>query len=580
MLGSAADEMAKVEVAKARTTQLRERFEDDYAFVRNERYTIPKKEGDWESFTTNRPSTDAGKTINTLSSARLLMKILLADENEKQRKNLSKTEQFPYGVIALRDSLFTGIPEALSIQPSLAWHAVVRGWVGLLVYLFEEDDGKNGKVVPHIPVLDILNTYWVTGSNGLLWLCSKRFASQDDVKDQYNEEVAVDSQGRVELYTVWDRDEFGTIASTEREFLRKEKHGLKHIPALILPVGSHPFIQSGKFEDTMKDVGMSFASNNRNLYDTESRIGSYLQTMVGEAARAPLGLEYDSTMGGAPIDLEGSRQKGSTVPIDVGKGQRISTIVTQEMTRTGFAFFDYVQGLLSKGGHTPVAFGQINQALPAAGINLLTRASLDNIKPPQRAMEDAFAWLAQECVSQYKSGDFPKMEIQGMDGSSRRFKVDVKPKDIDDGWNFEAKLLPEMPQDDVANVGMAVQTTQAGILSKETARDKWNLVDDTDLEQRKLDREKAYEVAAITMRRVAAALQEDGDTEGAQFILDAIETQGGRAEKGVASQPGSVQPQRPSSITAAAQANMGNDTGERAGRLQNFLRRAGLGGGR
>ena len=592
MLGTAGEELARETMARKFTIDLRERFENDYGKFRNELFSIPTKEGKWDSYTTNRPSTDAGKTINILSSAKVRIWIPLTDEDEKQRDNLSKTERFPYGVIALRDSIFMTVPEVLPLQSSLAWFPVVRGWEVVRAYLWEQDDGKNGKVVPDIAVWDILNTSWIPGTRGPLWVCYQRYASPEDIKDQYGEDLKPDSKGRILIKDVWDRDQFGVIginnkedgSESDNDWLKKpQDHNLGHVPVLILPNGSTPYIQSGRHDDTIKDVGESWAQHNRHLWDTESRMGSYILTMAGRAAKTPIKLYYDSTKGGKPIEFEGASpfDKGSYANINVGVGQEMKEGITPEMTRDAYEFFSYLQGREAIGGQTPIAFGQINQALPAAGINILRHASLDNIKPPQQTIETTYKWLAHELVSQYKTGQFEKMEIQGQDGSGRLFKMEVKPDDIDPSWNFEAKLLPDMPQDELANMGMAVQAVESALLSHQTARDKYNLVDDTDLEQHNIDKEKAEGIAGIMLRRVAAALRKDNkDSVGADFIEEELERE--RAEqvesKGVASQPGSKTPVRPSGTTTAATAAPPESPNSRPSAMRRFLSRFGAGG--
>jgi hypothetical protein len=199
---------------------------------------------------------------------------------------------------------------------------------------------------------------------------------------------------------------------------------------------------------------------------------------------------------------------------------------------------------------------------------------MDNIRPPKQLMENTYVWLAHELVSQHKNGNFKSdMELQGIDGSNRRFKIKVKPEDIDDSWNFEAELIADFPQDEMANFGMAIQAHEAELLADETIRDRLLHVEDTDLEQRKLDREKVYKVGAIQMRRFAAALKANGDDEGARYILDAIEDMQMQRERGVASQPGTTSPVRPSGTTTAATPQPPQASG-----LRRFLSRHGAGG--
>ncbi len=568
MLGEASDNLVKVEKCITQTSALRGRFEDDFDLYRTEKFEMSKSEGVWDNYTSNRATREANKLINILASSRLKLWIPLTDEDEKKRKSLSKTERFPYGVIALRDSVYGTVPEALPLQASMSWFAPLRGWMVLLCYLYEEEDGKNGKVLPHIAVWDILNTYWISGSKGLLWACYKRYASSEDVKDQYKQDVKPDDKGRVELHNVWDGEEFGTIA--EKAWLKKpEAHKCGHIPVLILPGGSISLIQSDRHDDTIKNLGESMYVNNRHLYSVEHRLGTYFFTMTGKAAKAPTYHYFDSTKGGLPPEFDNDpSQKGAHTPIDIGKGEDIKPGTTPEMTHDAYSFLENVKQSLDAGGLAPLP---TSSGIPAAGLNIYRQDSLERMMTAKKLMERSYVWLAHEIVSQYKNGGFEGIEIQGVDGSNRIFKFKVKPTDIDDSWNFEAKLVTDLPQDDMANMGMAVQAVESELLSRQTARDRYSLVDDTDQEQRNLDREKAYKVAAVQMRRVAAALKEDGDDEGAQYIMDEIERTRTEQKPGVASQPGIPSPVRPSADTSAVVPQPPQASG-----LRKFLSRFGV----
>jgi len=538
------------------------RFEDDYEYATNRKFEIPEEEGDWESFTTNRGSTDLGVIRKTLLSANVKLKIKLSDENEKERESLSKTEQFPYGIISLRDSLCRTIPEAQPLHSGLSSLTPLRGWTVVLCYLYTDDDKT---VKPYIPVWDMLNVRWISGERGLIWIGNKRYTSPEYVKDEYGVELKPDTYGNVIVYDIWDKDQFGVAAPTgkdggSRQWLKEPKnHNCGHLPAMILPVGSAPFVQSDRHRDSIKDVGESWASNDRLMYDIESRIGSYLLTFTGRTAKAPMAHEYDSTKTGGiyPALDQSPFKKGSEIPIDVGKGEKIVPLTTPEMNTTAFAYWEYLQSRLVAGSKAPFDLSSLGTAGPAAGLNILRHQSLTNIRDFIDNIERAYEWLADEMVSQYKSGDFGKMEVQGIDGSNRRFKFDVKPKDINDKWNFECKLYTTLPQDDMGNVGMAMQVKESGLLSDEEIIDKYNLSDAPELTQQKIDRQKAYAFAFINERRIAAALVKDGNREDAQMIMDEIAERRRLAmeqqqQKGIASQPGMPSPVRPSGTTTAA----------------------------
>lgn len=545
----AAKEIAKFNTCKSETQSLRDRFESDFGRFRNEAFAMPAVEGKWDSFTSNRPSTTADKIINTLAASRLRLWIPLTDENKKQRKHLSKTEQFVYGVINLRDSIYVSIPGVPPLHEAMSWFAPVRGWVVLSAYLYEE----NGKVIPHIMPLDILNTYWIPGSRGLLWACHQRYAHASEIKEEYEEDVKPDVQGRVLVYDVWDKDEEGVI--TGEKYLRKREHHAGHVPILILPGGATPLIQSAQYSDTIKDIGESWALNNRLLYDAESRMGSYLMTFAGKAAKNPMVHEFDSSKtGGKEPEFQGDLLgKGSVVGVDKGLGEALVPMIPTQLTRDAFAFFDFLKASLDTGDRAPVAYSQLYQPQAAAGMNLLRKLSELNLIPPKRLMERTYVWLAHELVSQYKSGGFKKMEVQGMDGSNRRFKFEVKPNEIDDSWQFEAQLLTDFPIDEMANVGMSVQLHETKLAPDQWIRDKLLHMEDVDLIEEISDREAAENIVKIKLRRIAKALVQDGDEEGAMFILEEIERTKQEKKPGVASQPGVSSAVSPTADVSAAQ---------------------------
>lgn len=560
MLGTPKEELQKTAECRKNTEGLRERFEDDYELARGDEFSIPKSEGKWENYTTNKSSTDSHKITNTLSDSKVHLRMPIGDETEGEREALSKTEQFVYGAIALRDSIFCTVPEVIGLHEAMSWFCPNRGWLVLRAYLYEDEETE--LLIPDLAVWDMLHTNWISGSRGIMWASYKRYASKQDVKKQYKEDIEPDNRGRIALHDIWDDDEEGVMLVDGKgslksdDWLYKHKHGIGHPPVLIIPVGSMPLIQSDRNDDTLKDVGVSFAVNNRELYKTMSRVRSYFMTFAGRAAKNATAGLYDSSKGGKPPLFEGDpNEKGAYVTLDIGKGQDLKPLAPHELTKDVYAFQQDVATELATGGMAPISMGLPPYPETASGTATIVHTSMANIKPFVKAMERGYVWLAHELVSQFKSGKFKKTEMRGVDGSNRRFQIEVSPDDIDDSWQFVATIKPDMPQDRIAEMGMATQAVESGILSHVTARDPF--VPNPDLEQEKIDREFANNFAFIRARKVAAALAKDGDTEGAAYILEEIETrrreaQGGAGqEKGVASQPRIPSPVRPSGDTSA-----------------------------
>ncbi len=490
-----ADQLRRVTWCETQTASLRERMESDFDLMSLEPFEIPKEEGEWESFTTNSPATLADSVTNTLSDARLKLWIPVTNEKKRDRDALTMTEQLANGAIWLANQQLCAIPEGIDLQSELCFYAVKRGWTVLRCYLDEMKEHGANKLVVNIAVWDILNTFWMTGAKGAIWNGYRRYASKEQLYEEYGVNSATeDKYGRILVYNVWDNDEEGSFSAGE--WIKKpENHGLDHIPVSIRPSGSTPLIQSTNRTDTIKHVGESVISKNRAMYEIESRLHSYALTRASQSAKAPMIVLYDSSIsGGKPPEMaEDPWVQGHVIFLDKGKGQELQRFLEQPSNADIIQMQARTAGMISMGGMAPIAYGQINQALPAAAVDMLTDAARQTLKPYKKNVEQQFKWLAEEITKQYKNGNFSEMELEGYDQKGKKFHVEVDPTKIKDNWHFEAELKTNLVRDEIGKMGLAIQAVTNRILSRQTARDKYVDIDDTDLEAQIIDREAAEE---------------------------------------------------------------------------------------
>jgi len=113
--------------------------------------------------------------------------------------------------------------------------------------------------------------------------------------------------------------------------------------------------------------------------------------------------------------------------------------------------------------------------------------------------------------------------LEGYDKSSNKFMVKIKPDEIDDNWKFECELVPDLLRDKSANMNLATQAVREMLLSRQTARDEFSLVTDTDLEEEKIAKEQARAVLDIGALEAITALVKDYSESPdpvKQFILN------------------------------------------------------------
>jgi len=512
VLSGANEIMLAVGECARRTRDLRERMESDFSLWRLDPFQLGKAQGDYSEITSNAPAVLANRVVEVLSDARLRFVVPLADEDQAARARLALTERFVQGALNLADQRLAGMV-ASSVQQQLAWYATLRGWYAVRVYLREDADGS---VVPDITVWDVLNTYWGMGAAGLAWACYRRYASVEQLRAEYGLETTPDEYGRVPVYDYWDDDIEAVIVAGEF-VLPPTPHGLGRIPVLIGAVGAAPLVQSARYSDTLRNVGESVYANNRQLYPRQSEVMSYYLTITAMGARTPLVVYYS---GDTPPEFENNPYaKGNVIFLKKDK-EEARELLKADLPRDARLLLDVLGGQVSLGGLPPVAYGELEKQLPASGISLLTHSAQSILKPRRQALEKAFAWIAIELVDQYKSGGFSAVKLQGVDSLNRRFHVRIKPDDVCDDWRLEAELVPDMPQDELQNAGIATQLVKSKVISRQTAMDRYLHVSDPDAEVSRIEREQAGELPGVRLRRLAEALIDDGRADLAQVFLD------------------------------------------------------------
>jgi hypothetical protein len=190
---NATDQLNLIEKARQRTGALRRRMDDDFKLYSMAEYHIPREEGKWDSYTANDPAV-ISQTVSTLLGTGALRKsIPIKYEKKQDRKQIAKTENLVTGLMAVNDERLVVSPELPRLQESLAWNSTVRGWIGIRAVVYVEE----GNLIPDFVTWDIRNTYWLSGTNGLIWAAYQRWTTEQDVKDEYTVEVQGDEHGIV-----------------------------------------------------------------------------------------------------------------------------------------------------------------------------------------------------------------------------------------------------------------------------------------------------------------------------------------------------------------------------------------------
>jgi len=533
MLGSAAEEMKKSDEmwGQSNFTALREQQEQDFGLWGPHTFEMDKKEGKWRDVTSTSARVIANKIMALLAASwRQLYIDLGEDENKKQRKVITRTEQFANGCIDLADRDLTSVPSGKSIQDSLSFFATIKGGTAKSVYFTEDEKGE---VTPDILVYDPEFCQWIEGDRKLLWFCYRDYVTKAFIERTYKKQVekglsykTPDVNGLVQRYTFWNEESWRVAMVGSEDYIDGDDHNLGYVPVNIRSCGIAPALQSVNYQDVLKFQFQSVFANDRDIYDIDSELLSIGLSKAVESGKIKLAGEFDSSKGDAPAELAklgyGSQSgRNAIVMFDTAKGQKFGGMIQPPDNQMVERFQALLEQRKIISSIDPIAFGQMTRSGSGTLAAELRAAALEFIIPFRKCVEDDSVWIAEECVRQFKGGNFGKMSIQGRDAKKNKFFTDISPKDVAEK-RFDCHLVPDRLRDEIQELGAAIQSVQSGLTSKRTARVRHNIVEDPDREQDIMDEELAAQDPVFQYDKLAKYFKDQGTPEGdkyAQYFL-------------------------------------------------------------
>jgi len=498
------------------TQPLRDRWEKDYRkWWLLEKHREGKTANEYDNYTSNEPRSVPKKIIKVLSNAQENI-IIERQGDDEHRRLADQAEKFIYGAKNLANSRIIH-----SLQPKLqsqkAFYSTIRGMYGELVYIRNNPKNEEETIVD-IQVWDPFRMYWEVGPDGFLWESYSRTVKPAQFKAEFGKEVNT----KTKLHNYWN-GEINCIfpESGDEWFKLPTKHNLDHIPVILIPTGSSPYIQSDDVSDSIKDFGESFYDCNRNIYPYKNKIMTYTFTIIGQAVHNPLAF---SSAGGKKTLAQSPYYKGSVVQLDSNKGETISPIWTPVMPRDTTNALQLVQSDLNLGGMSPIAMGE-GHTSSGYETSLLIKEAEDALLASKEAMETGGEWEARELLTQYASGGYNELRLHGTTGTSESFDTTFTSEMVQGDWFPEYKLEPDLAEDNIAKHTMAQIAIQNRLMSRQRAAERYLGVKDPAADQDLQKVENAYDDPRVRDVTIAAQLIKDGHPELAQMFLQQMAQQ-------------------------------------------------------
>jgi hypothetical protein len=502
----------------------RSQMEDDFDYIHNEISGFTAKGDDYHEYIDPAPGNFHRKILDGTNRALIRIAIKLPEDAPDSDKDAaSDGELFIFGALHAIDQQLVNMQEP-PLREGLAWHENVRGWMGLRLIVHVPNGEKNVKF--DCALWDPMHMTWESGSDGLIWAANKRWLTRAQVFTEYGEEVAntVDKNGAIAI-DFWDRE--GNSIIVGGNFLKENvKHGLDHVPAAIVPVGSMPTILEHNTSvanttgNTIKHRGESVLAAWRHTIGPHNEEVSFIMDIARRARDA--GLVYTTAEGTKTIE----DPYGEFKVIRLKTGESLAPIELPHAPPESAATIDIIErGRLEATLPQPISHGGSNA--PESGIALAVRIDQTRsvYSPRTEGLARIYTWLCRELVLQTKAKAGKKqMKLAGFNDSGEFFRITTTPQKLDAEWFFDVRVEPRLPRDEAEEMQRAQLATlepQGGeaLLSYETAREDILKLRNPAAEHDKVIREKAERLPPVQITGLANALLEAGDTEGAQIVL-------------------------------------------------------------
>lgn len=384
----------------------------------------------------------------------------------------------------------------------LAWHGAQRGLTVVRTLLADnliqpgEDGGYSLRSVPVLlQVRDPRHVYWVEDALGPACVIETYKRKASEIKRLYPGMLKDDAKGLVDWLEYWDDKHRAYFVNGELVTGKVKgmvAHGYGCLPYTIAPARTTP---RRKPDQRYRPLLLAVEELLANL-DTWFSILATSGWQAVTAAWAVFSDEYGRD-GGKLL---------ATGPGDINyfaKLDQVQPIQRAPLPADFFKLGDLFLTALQQGTFPFAMYGQLDSSMAGYAINLLTQSGRRPILPIWKSIELAFAGAFRSCalicrnkVAPLTGDAIPLMVMQGGEAGARANLRHIKLDTGSIGDDFEAlvTLTDPMPQDEAANLRMALESTagDAPLLSHQTALTKFNVVEDAAAELERVEAEKVF----------------------------------------------------------------------------------------
>ena len=518
-------------------SELADQFETDYNLFALDPYVA---EAGHLSYTSPKAKNDFLKVLFGINKSSLTWQIVTAeDAPEDERKSANDGESLLTGIIEEANRNLSRVGEP-TLRDGLAWFSGIRGMVGLKCLIYTNAD-KETEI--DIRPLDPLHMRWERGVLGMVWVGFDYSVSKVEAQERFGIELTGEEDARVIDFftrninaTVFASGQKGSPTS---QFIKEPTpHGLGHVPIWVGFAGGMPTVYNKNNVLQLKHRATSVYNSSRGIYEPFNKQVSFILDTAEKSVAGTL--VYQSKDGKKTI--KGDPYQNWQV-VSIAEGEKIEPLMPARVPpETAMVLSIIDRDKQESTVPYPIGYGVdvggVHSGTALAMLNDNTRSVYD---PFCGLMEQAYQWLCEEILEQFKAKG-QKMQLKGFNQDGKFFTFDANPTDIQDSWYVNVKVEPKLPRDEAGELQMALAATQPRangrpFMSDYTAYEKVIKLANPDAENTRIDDQLTNDMIAkmpqFQIRRIAQALIDKGDREGAEEFLASIPPpQGGGQPQG------------------------------------------------
>jgi hypothetical protein len=478
-----------------------------------------ENQGSGEVVQKNTPYVVVEKAAHMLAAQTPVISVIPAKQTEKEQAQ--KIENFLRWSWVRWNKRWRRSQIQGSMWHSMAHFLCLRGWASARIWYDPEADPATDLPI-RVKLFDPRQVYPMFGDNGLVYVIHRYWTTYGELNDEwedaakkFKDENPEDAIEVTEYYDEW----FHALQVDGASIKKPTAHEYGFVPWIIATGNGAP-IRATPTDQTnwTQEVGVSMFHGIKSSYRSLNKLLSQLATQVANAANPARVYYYDpaATEVPEPIDLT----PGTTNYLFYDR-ERMETINTSPTPNDYAPLIDSLIDDVQKGTLPSILWGQTSGIETGFGMSMMTDAARDQLYAIVEAMEEMI-----EQTNEYELRliqDFVDGEIgfwtRNTSGQAQS-GVTLSPDEVKAvGIENEVKYRDISPKDRATMAQIATMLKKEQLISGDTARTDYLMIDNPELEEQKILRELVNQDEDVIKKGLVPLALYETDPELFQFYL-------------------------------------------------------------